>query len=279
MPDSPDKKASTDFWNRNPCGGSWSSLEEQKNWRYRKEPWIIDIIARLPIEGKTVLEVGCGPGLDTVQLASRAGRVVGVDLSTNSLAAARCNVERSGAGNVSLVMGDAECLPVKDGSVDVVFSYGVLHHTPDIGRAVKDIHRALRKGGTGAVMLYRSRTIQSAIVSVVRAAKKITDLLRLSRPGGGAALDVNPAEGTSVKELLYCPVLDRYSRGEARRLFGAFTDVRMECYQTGFSRLAGFLPLGNGKAGEMTAGFLWGLERLTQGLMGYYMVVYFKKPS
>lgn len=272
-----DKNRSKDFWDTNPCGGKWTTPEEQANWRYDKEPWIKDIMDKLCLADKTVMEIGCGPGLDTIQLSFKAKKVIGLDLSRNSLAVALDNVSRFKIDNVLLVSGDAENLPIKDNSADAVFSYGVLHHTPEINKAVDEIYRVLHKGGPGAVMLYRSYTIQSALISLVRLIKRTFDKIGWSGKYWSSGR-VNPSEGTSVMELLYCPILERYSKSEARKMFSRFADVKIVCYQTGFGRLLDFMPKIQGRAGDIIKGFLYWLDRVTQQYLGYYMVVYFKKP-
>ena len=141
LPGKFDKKKATAFWDRNPCGGEWAELAAQMNWRYSKEPWIKDIVARLTTGMGTVLEVGCGPALDTILIAERAKEVIGMDLSYKSLVKANENFKTCGSGNIKLINGDAENISFRDNLMDAVYSYGVLHHTAHIKDALTEIHR------------------------------------------------------------------------------------------------------------------------------------------
>jgi ubiquinone/menaquinone biosynthesis C-methylase UbiE len=69
----------------------------------------------------------------------------------------RRRFEMEGLG-AELRVADAESLPFGDASFDLVYSHGVLHHTPDIGRAINEVHRVLKPGGTALVMLYHKNS-------------------------------------------------------------------------------------------------------------------------
>ena len=103
------------------------------------------------LRGKLVLDVGCGMGR-FVEVARRWGaRVVGVDLSTAVEVAAQNLSDRDG---VSFFQADAFALPFAAESFDVIYSVGVLHHTPDCERAFKGLTKFLKPGGTIAIWLY-----------------------------------------------------------------------------------------------------------------------------
>ena len=90
-----------------------------------------------------VLDVGCGPGIDVGSLAASAGRVVGVDLDADLLAAARADA----AGNVVLLRADAAALPFASGSFDAVRSERMLQHVPDPAAVIAELARVTRTGG------------------------------------------------------------------------------------------------------------------------------------
>jgi len=92
-----------------------------------------------------LLDVGCGPGSITVDLASRVGRVVGVDLSEEVLEEARARAE--GVSNVSFAAADVYDLPFEDGTFDVVHAHQTLQHVADPVRALKEMRRVCRPGG------------------------------------------------------------------------------------------------------------------------------------
>src|SRR5688572_29748704 len=107
-------------------------------------------LTRADLEGKTVLDYGCGSGRFS-EVATRLGaRVVGLDLSSAVDVAAENLGDRLFAG----VQGDALEPPFKPGAFDAVFSIGVLHHTPDCRRGVQRAARLVKPGGIVAIWLY-----------------------------------------------------------------------------------------------------------------------------
>src|SRR5437762_13929233 len=103
--------------------------------------------------GARLLEVGCGMGTDLLQFARNGARCVGIDLTPRSVEITRHRFNLYGAEG-DFMISDGEHLPFRDGSFDVVYSNGVLHHTPDTAGAICEVHRVLRPGGLARVMLY-----------------------------------------------------------------------------------------------------------------------------
>jgi arsenite methyltransferase len=104
--------------------------------------------------GDTVLDLGCGAGLDLLLAAERvgpAGRVIGIDMSADLLARARANVERAGAQQIALHEGRIEALPVADASVDWVISNCVINLSMDKPAVFAEIARVLKPGGRALI--------------------------------------------------------------------------------------------------------------------------------
>jgi len=100
--------------------------------------------------GQTVLDLGSGPGLDSLLAARRvgpSGKVIGVDLCQEMVEKARRNAELLGLSNVEFLNTGIEKLPVPDGSVDVVISNGVFNLCPDKPGVLAETFRVLRPGG------------------------------------------------------------------------------------------------------------------------------------
>jgi ubiquinone/menaquinone biosynthesis C-methylase UbiE len=110
------------------------------------------------LAGKDVLEVGCGSGI-AVQLFAEAGaRVTAVDLTPWAVETTRARLDAFDLdGNV--IEADAEALPFDVASFDLVFSWGVIHHTTDMQRALRELVRVCRSGGTLVLMLYHRRSL------------------------------------------------------------------------------------------------------------------------
>jgi len=105
-----------------------------------------------------VLEIGAGIGTDLAQFAASGARVTDLDLSSGHLELARENFERRGLCG-TFVLHDAESLPFEDNRFDVVYSNGVIHHTPNTHDVVREMFRVLKPGGRAIVMVYAENSI------------------------------------------------------------------------------------------------------------------------
>ena len=108
-------------------------------------------------DGRVIVDYGCGPGHDLVGFATESApaRLIGMDVSTTSLAEAEARLQMHGARVefVRIQEGDRH-LPSDDASVDVVHCSGVLHHTPDPERILGEFARILRPDGVAQIMVY-----------------------------------------------------------------------------------------------------------------------------
>lgn len=156
--------------------------------------------------GETVLDLGCGAGIDVFLAASKVGpngRVIGVDMTDKMLEKARENAERLGAKNVEFRKGEIEDLPVGSGSVDVIFSNCVINLTLDKGAVFNEAFRALRPGG---------RMIISDIVTQVEIPKFLRDNPGFwNICGGGALLEKEYLEKITQAGFVEVTVVARYN--------------------------------------------------------------------
>lgn len=151
------KSAVAEFWNAEPCGTRYLSrsvgFDEHAAERYRLEPYIADFAQFSSSAGLRVLEIGVGMGADYSRWLQAGAHATGIDLSTESLSRAAERCRRMGL-QADLRPGDAENLPFADGTFDVVYSYGVMHHSPDTARCIAEAWRVLKPGGSARIMLY-----------------------------------------------------------------------------------------------------------------------------
>lgn len=119
------------------------------------------LAALVPLDGARLLDVGIGTGRVARQLAARCARVVGVDREAAMLAVARAHLEAVAPGRFELLVADATVLPVPSGEADVAVAGWALGHLryeraagwrEEIGRAIAEMDRALKPGGTLVVI-------------------------------------------------------------------------------------------------------------------------------
>jgi SAM-dependent methyltransferase len=109
--------------------------------------------------GRRVLDVGSGNGYVLSRYAAAGANVYGVDLTETAIGLCRRRFQIVGLPG-HFVVGNAESLPFESGQFDCVCSMGVLHHTPDTARAVRELSRVLRPGGRLIVMFYHRDSFQ-----------------------------------------------------------------------------------------------------------------------
>jgi ubiquinone/menaquinone biosynthesis C-methylase UbiE len=155
-------------WNYNPVGSQHAResqphtlewfLEVEKHRYGTYAPWMPETMEVAAHAGHDVLEIGGGMGTDLAQFAAHGAVVTDLDLSAGHLQLAEENLRLRGLGG-RFIHHDAEALPFDDGSFDVVYSNGVLHHTPNTVAVVREIHRVLRPGGRAIVMVYAENSL------------------------------------------------------------------------------------------------------------------------
>jgi SAM-dependent methyltransferase len=154
------------YWDSIPCGSREPAesiddplfFRSHSQIRYEREPEILTFADFECWKGRRVLEIGVGLGADFVQFSRAGARAVGIDLSHQSVKLARRNAQLNHAPE-SLANGDAELLPFVDEAFDLVYSWGIFHHTPDTARAVDEVYRVLKPSGECRIMLYHRRSL------------------------------------------------------------------------------------------------------------------------
>jgi SAM-dependent methyltransferase len=202
-----------DFWNSEPCGsryiGAGDDFDAHARRRYQLEPYIPEFAGFGRCAGRRVLEIGVGMGADYLEWLKAGARVTGVDLSSISLERARRRCEEAGF-TPDLHVADAEALPFADNSFDVVYSYGVLHHSPGTSQCISEVFRVLKPGGALRIMIYHHASL--------------TGLMLWLRYGIWRGKSLR----WSVFHHLESPGTKSYTRKEAQSLVQGFEDVKLQ---------------------------------------------------
>lgn len=162
----PDVRA---YWEQEPCGTDRAVVgdlpkhsrewhEEVERFRYEVEPFIHSVAQFTRHRGKRILEVGVGAGTDHLQWARAGCDCYGVDLTDAGIETTRARLALYGLTS-TLQRVDAETLPFDDGFFDLVYSWGVIHHSAHPDRILAEIRRVLRPGGTFIGMLYGRHSV------------------------------------------------------------------------------------------------------------------------
>jgi ubiquinone/menaquinone biosynthesis C-methylase UbiE len=291
-----------EFWNTAACGAHFvreysdrrDFFRKYRDFRYRSE-WHIPAFAAFDqARGKRVLEIGCGNGADGAMFALHGARYLGVDVTAEALRATREHFAAEGLEG-SFQEENAEQLGFDDACFDVVYSFGVLHHTPDPAAAVAEVHRVLKPGGVAKVMLYHRHSFNYyvRILGYMRARVAWKLLSRIhrwhrdrERLRSRHLTGLRGNASAQVWELHYgnflregwsylspenfthhctdgpeCPRAYTYSRRDARALFSRFSSVRMRTAHLPLNKypLARYLPRG--------------FEQWCAGKMGWHLLI------
>ena len=243
-----DKQRAREQWDKDPAGavygsrhefGSREFFDEVERHRYQEyAPWMPEVMGFKDFAEARLLEVGCGMGTDLLQFARGGAHVTGVDLTPRSIQISRQHFDLYDARG-DFAISDAERLPFADESFDVVYSNGVLHHTPDTAGAVREVHRVLRPDGLARVMLYHRGSLGYWGEVVVRYGILKGELLRGKSTADIMGKYVEYNEGGGY------PLVKVYSRREARKLFSMFSEVTVQVAQLTrpeFYFLGGVIP-------------------------------------
>ena len=154
------------YWDRQPCDSELSARErlsrefflDVERQRYALQPHILECLSWIDWPGKRVLEVGAGVGTDARRIVGAGAIYTGINVDRGSAEATERALRVFSMPGVSL-QRDARSLDFPDGSFDAVYSFGVLQHIPEVGRAVTEIYRVLKPGGELLLMLYNRTSI------------------------------------------------------------------------------------------------------------------------
>jgi ubiquinone/menaquinone biosynthesis C-methylase UbiE len=253
-------------WDQDACGSHYvkeakpDTLEwflEVERYRYDEyAPWMRELMEFDKHAGEHILEIGAGIGTDHVQFAKAGGIVHDLDLASGHLNLAQRNFELRGLKG-TFKQGDAENIPFPDGKFDLVYSNGVIHHTPNTARVVEEIYRALKPGGRCIIMVYAENSLHYWR-NLFGAYGLYRDELETSSMGDIMSRYVEISEHGSK------PLVKVYTAARLRQMFARFRGIRIHKQQMIKAELPvclNWVPLG-----------------LAGRLMGWNLVIKAQKP-
>ena len=199
-------EAVRDYWNHHihdldittHAVGSRGFFDDLDQYHFEKLHHLLRLVAFDGYRGRSVLEVGCGAGVDLVRFARRGANVTGVDLAASAIELARANFAQQGLqGRFEVANG--EHLPFPDNTFDMVFAHGVVQYTANPGQLVTECHRVLVPGGQAIFQVYNRISWLNALSKLMKVGLEHDD----------------------------APVLLKFSIGEFRRLLSPFREVRI----------------------------------------------------
>lgn len=161
------KNSVKNYWNATPCGTEFipvkkfspAYFEAIEDFRYTIEPEIFAFAQFTRFSGKKVLEVGVGAGTDFLQWVRAGAECHGVDLTEQAIEHVQHRLDLAGLQATEIRVGDAEALPHTDNSFDLVYSWGVIHHSPNTKKCFEELIRVAKPGGRIKVMIYNRSSL------------------------------------------------------------------------------------------------------------------------
>jgi len=206
--------------------------------------------------GEQLLEIGAGIGTDLSQFARNGAVVTDLDLSAGHMAHAKENFALRGL-QARFVHHDAERLPFDDDTFDVVYSNGVLHHTPNTRSVVAEIKRVLKPGGKAIIMMYAEDSLHYWLKLLWRMGLDERRLLRQSMH------DIM-SETVEITANDAKPLVKVYTRRRLRELFNGFDDISIVKRQ--------LMPV------ELPDWLKWMPLQTAEKLMGWNLIIKARKP-
>jgi SAM-dependent methyltransferase len=217
-------------WTNDPCGALYSDVYQEgskefweavvKNRYESYAPWLKSLIDSLDVKDKSVLKVGCGMGVDLLSFARNGAKVTGLDLTPKHIELAG-NLFHAYGHKADLFLGDAEKMPFPSESFDIVYSFGVLHHTPNIDKAIAEIHRVLKPGGLAIVGLYHKNSWHYWVNLIFLMGIYQRKLFKMS-------VDELLSSSVEISHSGARPLVKVYSSSDCRRLFKEYSGINFK---------------------------------------------------
>jgi SAM-dependent methyltransferase len=178
--------------------GSRGFFDDLDQYHFEKLHHLLRLVDFDGFRGRSVLEVGCGAGVDLARFARGGASVTGVDLAESAIALARANFDQQGL-RADLQVADGEALPFADDSFDFVYAHGVVQYTANPTRLVEECRRVLKPGAEAVFQVYNRISWLNALSKLMKVGLEHDD----------------------------APVLGKFSIREFRELLSGFREVRI----------------------------------------------------
>ena len=212
------------YWDERPCNirhsdrevGSKTYFNDVEERKYFVEPHIPAFADFKRWQSKKVLEIGCGIGTDTMNFARAGAHVTAVDLSEESLKIAKIRANVFGLNTIRFYQANAEeltsIIPVE--RYDLVYSFGVIHHTPQPEKALEQIRHYMDADSTLKIMVYHRHSWKVFWI--------------LATYGRGALHTIDNLIAQYSEAQTGCPVTYAYTRKTVKRLLKGFSITDMQ---------------------------------------------------
>jgi len=178
--------------------GTREFFQQLDEYRYDKLNYLPGLVDFSSYEGKNLLEIGCGAGIDLVRFARGGATVTGIDLSKTAIDLACKNFEQN-EQNADLRVMNGERMQFADNTFDVVYAHGVLQYTADTEKMIAEAHRVLKPGGEAIMMVYNKYSWLNLMRNVTKVPLEHED----------------------------APVLKKFSASELKQMLRPFQDYRI----------------------------------------------------
>lgn len=236
-------------------------------------------VTEMPVDrlnGLMVLEIGPGAGAHSALFASKGAIMTSLDITLNRVVETNRKFSLLGRDDICFALqGDAEMLPFPDNHFDIVYSNGVLHHTPDTPKTIEEVYRVLKPGGLAVIMLYARHSFLFWVNMFLLKGILLGNIFRHKNWLG------RTTEWMSIqKQKVYNPETKVYSAKDIRRLFHQFSEVEIRKGSFGFPQIpvigkyfSNFLGIFTGfnDAGKLVYDRPWRNETRLELLLGRVM--------
>jgi ubiquinone/menaquinone biosynthesis C-methylase UbiE len=176
--------------------GSRAFFQDLDQYHFEKLHHLVRLVDFDGFRGRSVLDVGCGAGVDLARFAKGGADVTGVDVAASAIGLARANFEQQGL-NGRFEVADGERLPFADNTFDLVYAHGVVQYTAHPQRLVDECRRVVKPGGQAIFQVYNRISWLNALSKVMKVPLEHED----------------------------APMLQKFTAAEFRRLLAGFSQL------------------------------------------------------